>query len=82
MNATTYSYLVRLVLLWQDNPEAERELMAYVDDPIAAVVADPRLGGRLYSGIASMSRGVAGYLNQGGNVYRVFDYTATVAEKS
>lgn len=81
MNGNTYSYNCRLVLYWQDNAAAEAQLLGLVDEIPAAISADPRLGGRLASGIASISDGIAGYIDMGNVKYRVFDYTATVIEK-
>jgi hypothetical protein len=47
----------------------------------SAINDDPRLGGRLYGGVASSNRAVSGWANIAKKVYRVLEFSVTVVEK-
>ena len=76
-----YRILHRLVVRWQDNEQAEQEIIPYVDSIPAAVEADPHLGGRLTSGYAEITECQAGWITVAGVEYRNLDFYATVIEK-
>lgn len=79
--AVRYRVLARLVVLWQDNEQAELEVMPLVDAIIGAVEADPHLGGALNSGYARINEVDAGWDELGGVTYRVVDFFADVLAK-
>lgn len=81
LGGTTYRFTARLVVQWVDNAQAEQQLIAFADAIPDAIAADPRLGGRLPSGIAQALSGAAGYLTISGTVYRVLDFDLSVLEK-
>ncbi len=76
-----YRILLRVVLLWQDNEQAEAELSPFVESIPAAVRADPHLGGRLTSGYAEINELEGGWVTIGNVEYRVLDCHAHVIEK-
>lgn len=76
-----HTFLLRLLVRWQDNAEAERELLTLLDAIPDAIDADPRLGGRLDRGVAAVEAGIAGFITLGGVLHRVVDYTCRVLEK-
>jgi len=76
-----YRILHRLVVRWQDNEQAEQEIIPYVDSIPEAVEADPHLGGRLVSGYAEITECQAGWITVAGVEYRNLDFYSTVIEK-
>lgn len=76
-----YRILHRLVFRWQDNAGCELELVWFVNAIPAAVDADPQLGGRITSGLATIAEGDAGWAVIGGTDCRVLDFYSTVVEK-
>lgn len=79
--AIRYRVLARLAVLWQDNEQAELEVMPLVDAIIGAVEADPHLGSALTSGYARINEVEAGWDEIGGVTYRVVDFYADVLAK-
>jgi hypothetical protein len=76
-----YRVNCRLVLLRQDNEQAELELHAFSDAILAAVDNDGHLGGALTSGYAEIVSGDAGYAPESDPVFRVMDFVCEVVEK-
>ena len=77
-----YTLIIRLVLLWQDNYEAERALIPYVNALPNALESDMTLGGGPDGRRVSQVRtGLAEYREIGGTVYRTMDTTISVLEK-
>lgn len=82
LTGMTYRFAHRLVIRWQDRPEAEEELISFVNSIPAAVDADATLGHRLGRGNARISAGLAGFQKIGGTEYRVLDFLSEVLEKA
>lgn len=81
LSGFTHTFVLRLVLQWIDNPQAEMQLLTYATAIPLAIDADPKLGGRIAGGMASIGQGQAGFLKLGGADFRILDYTCTVLEK-
>lgn len=81
VTAMRYTFLLRLVIRWQERAEAEAELLSFINSIPAAVDADPLLGGRITMGLAKVTAGLAGFIELGGTTFRVCDFTADVLEK-
>lgn len=81
-NVTTmhYFFMHRLVILWQDNPQAEMQLLNLTNAIPAAIDDDSRLGGRIVGGMAQIVTGDAGYTRIGDILYRILDFTSDVKE--
>ena len=72
----------RLCLRWQDNGRAEEQLVPYVDSLAAAIRADPRLGGRIASGLAQVVEAQGTFVVIGGALLRCLDlYTETLVKE-
>lgn len=80
--ATRYRVLNRLVFRWQDNEQAEEEMIPYVDALPGAIDSNPQLGGAITSGIATANDIEAVFVSIGGTVYRALDVYADVLVKS
>lgn len=76
-----HTFMSRLLIAWQDQSEAEAQLLALLDTIPDAIDADPHLGGRLTKGMAWCATGVTGFVAIAGTTYRIVDYTITVMEK-
>jgi hypothetical protein len=63
MDGLTHVFAVRLVFDQHANPQAEMQLLTLADSVPSAINDDPRLGGRLYGGVASSNRAVSGWAN-------------------
>ncbi len=74
-------FVLRLVIQWVDNPQAEMQLLSLLDAIPDAIDRDPKLGGRITGGMAYISDGAAGFAKIGGVDHRVVDYTLHVLEK-
>ncbi len=74
-------FAVRLVFDYQENAQAEMQLLTMSDAVPAAIADDPRLGGRLNGGLARISDVVSGFDTIAQKRYRVLDYTCSVIEK-
>lgn len=74
-------FVLRLVIQWVDNPQAEMQLLSLLDAIPDAIDRDPKLGGRVLGGMAYISEGAAGFAKIGGVDHRVVDYTLHVLEK-
>jgi hypothetical protein len=74
---------VRLVVRWQDNKEAERELASYVQAIPKAVRQDPQLGGRIPSGqvVPQDFDNDGGWVTVANTTYRTVDWEIVVIEK-
>jgi hypothetical protein len=77
---TDWRLLATLVLRWQDNEQAEQDLVSLVDSCAAALDADPTLGDILNGGYALLSGGDAGYIEASGTKYRIVSFTVEVTE--
>lgn len=76
-----YYWLHRFTILWQDNAAAYMELITCISKVAFAISEDPHLGGRLSSGMASITRGDAGFIMIGKTKYLVMDFATRVIEK-
>lgn len=78
-----YRILHRLLIQWQDNEEAELELMPLVQRVPASVDLDPTLGGRVTLGSgAFVGRGESGFTTISTTKYRCLDFISTVSTKA
>lgn len=75
-------YALRLVIQWQDNLEAEYQLLSLIDPIPAAIDADPQLSGAITRGAARITDATTGFATIGGTLYRICDYTCEVLEKT
>lgn len=82
VKARTYRTMHRLVVARQDYAQAELLLNPYLESIPDAVKADPRLGGTLTSGLASIVEARGGYASINGVVYRIVDFFSEVVDKS
>ena len=72
----------QIALRWQDNERAEEQLVPYVDSLAAAIRADPRLGGRIASGLAQVVEAQGTFVVIGGALLRCLDlYTETLVKE-
>lgn len=71
----------RLVVPWQDNEQAEIQIMPFVDSIPAAIDADPTLGGVITSGMAQIVDIEAAWINIAGVEYRALDFYSLVTDK-
>ena len=76
-----YRILHRLCFLWQDNEQAELELMPYVDSIPAAIVADAHLGGAISKGLATIGEVIGTFVSISGTLYRCLDFYSDVLDK-
>ena len=81
VTAMNHRFTLRLVIQWADNAQAEMQLISLLDAIPNAIDADPKLSGRLYSGMAYINAGIAGFAKIGDAVYRVVDYELHALEK-
>lgn len=79
INGTSHVFALRLAIKWQDNPQAEMQLITLIDLIPAAV--DTHLGNTLSKGHARVSGAVTGFAEYGKEKFRVADYTCTILEK-
>lgn len=81
IEAKHYRIQHRMVFRWQDNEQAEQEIIPFIDSIPAAVAADPHLGGALVSGYSEIESCEGGWIDIGGVTYRVLDfYSETLAK--
>jgi hypothetical protein len=76
-----YRFRSRVLIRWQDNPDAELQVLAYVNAVPFAITSDPHLGGRIASGGATTPEGVTLFVTIGGVTYRAIEFTYSVVEK-
>ena len=69
----------RLIVLWVDNEEAEKEAAPYVDAVVDAVRDDPYLGGTCLN--AWVTRYEGAWVTIAGVEYRAIDFTVRVKEQ-
>lgn len=81
ITAMRYTFTHRLLLLYQEPEEAERELLRLANEIPLAIDADPLLDGRLRMGLARVSRLAPGYIRIADTWYRFCDFTSEVLEK-
>ena len=77
-----YRVLIRTLIRWQENKQAEVELMAFVNSIPEAIEQDAQLGGAIVSGLSTPTDGKAGWVNIGGTQYRALDHFIEVIEKT
>lgn len=77
----THTFGVRIVFDYQENAQAEMQLLTLADSVPAAINTDPRLGGRLQAGIARSMNAASGFAVIAKKTYRVLDFVVTVLEK-
>lgn len=75
-----YRVLNRIIFRWQDNEQAELELIPFVNSVPAAIDADAKLGGRVDSGLARVTDIQAVFVTIGA-LYRALDIYTEVLEK-
>lgn len=81
IDGITHIFAVRLAFDYQDNPQAEMQLLALADSVPSAINDDPRLGNRLAGGVATSTAALTGFAVIAKKVYRVLEFTVTVIEK-
>lgn len=73
--------LHRLCIPWQDNPEAEAQLIAFLESIPDAVAANPKLSNRLHhNGYARITAGDAGFVTIANIEFRTCDFFSEVLE--
>jgi hypothetical protein len=77
----THLFASRLVIRWVDFQQAEMQLLTLIDAIPDSIDLDPRLGGRLNSGLAYCADGISGFAEIGNVLYRVVDFSLQVLEK-
>lgn len=77
----THLFISRLVIQWVDFQAAEMQLLTLLDAIPDSIDRDPKLGGRLNSGMAACSDGISGFAEIGKATYRVVDFSIQVIEK-
>lgn len=82
VTAMHYTFTLRLVIRWQDQIEAEAQLISFINSIPAAIDEDATLGGRITMGLAKITAGDTGYQTIGQTVFRICDFTADVLEKA
>lgn len=75
-----YFFAHRLIIPWQDNPEAEMQLLTLLNAIPASIDASPMLGGRIVQGMAKITVGNSSYVPIGKTLYRVCDFTSDIKE--
>jgi hypothetical protein len=81
VTAMKFRILHRVCVQWQDNEQAEAELLSFVHALPAAVDADPTLGGLITKGIARISDGESGFIIISGTKYRSLDFFSDIPTK-
>jgi hypothetical protein len=77
-----YRTLHRVCVRYQEGYAAEAELIAIIDAVYAAFDADPRLGGAITSGYASIREYATGFMTLANTRLRIVDITSEVVDKS
>jgi hypothetical protein len=77
----THTFTHRLIIRFQDQQEAEAQLLALLHQVPIAIDQDPKLGGIIDAGMARCTGGQAGFLSINATLYRIVDYTTSVLEK-
>jgi hypothetical protein len=81
MTTRKFRILHRLLVPWQDNEQAEIQIMPFVDSIVDALDADPTLGGVITSGYAQITDIEALWVTIGGVEYRALDFYSLVIDK-
>lgn len=79
LNGIEHTFAIRLAVKWQDNAQAEMQLITLVD--AVARVIDPHLGQALSRGLARPPTALTGFAEYGKEKFRVADYTCLIFEK-
>lgn len=82
VTAMRYFWIHRLVIPWQNNEQAEMQLLTFINAIPASVDLSPTLGGRIVEGLAKVIAGDSGFDDIGGTKYRICDFTSDVLEKA
>jgi hypothetical protein len=77
----THLFASRLIIRWVDFQQAEMQLLTLLDAIPDSIDRDPKLGGRINSGMAYCSDGITGLAEIGGVTYRIVDYTIACVDK-
>lgn len=72
----------RLCIQWQDNQQAERALMPFINLIPAALDADRTLGGVQGMGEARIESATAGYVGIANTLHRIVDYRVRITHKA
>jgi hypothetical protein len=85
VRAYRWNFTSRLAILWQDEEQGEVDLDSLTQAIVAAIDADPHLGGALNSGLAEITAGDDGWFSiSGGQTpiwYRFCDFDVSALEK-
>lgn len=82
VSTTPWNVTVWLMVKWQDNQGATRQMNALIDAVIQAIESDPQLGARITSGLASVTDGEGGRIRTfGGTEYLTTGITVTAVDK-
>jgi hypothetical protein len=81
LDGITHIFAVRLVFDYQDNDQAEMQLLTLADSVPSAINRDPRLGGRLSGGVAKSISATSGFAMIAKKLYRILEFTVSVTEK-
>jgi hypothetical protein len=73
---------VRVCVAWEDNEQAEHQLVPFVNGVPALIDQDPYLLGAVESGFAYVESALAGYYSIGGTVYRTLDVMVVTKDKA
>lgn len=76
-----YYTIHRLCIQWQDTHVAEQTLRLYLDRIPASIDADPKLNGRINSGLATMIEASSGWFVLSQSKMRIVDFTSHVLVK-
>jgi hypothetical protein len=77
-----YYFVHRLLVRWQDFPEAERELLRWIKRIIQAINDDPKLNKRIPDGMTKIISGDSGFPTISNVKYRSIDFISDTLVKS
>lgn len=81
LTAMIYFFTHRLYIQWVDNPQAQAELLSFVNAIPYAISEDAKLALRLGQGMATIETGDAGFVDVGTTRYLILDFHSRVLEK-
>lgn len=81
MTTRKFRILHRLLVPWQDNEQAELQIMPFVDSIPDALDANPTLNGTITSGYAQITDIEALWVTIAGVEYRALDFYSLVVDK-
>lgn len=81
-NVTTmrYFFIHRLIVQAQGNPQAEMQILTFLNAIPAAIDQSYNLGGRIIEGLAQIKAGDTGFVKIGETLYRVCDFVTDIKE--